>query len=148
MVTLLLLTWLQATPAQPAPQPARPRATTTSAPSTTLTITVTAAGGPPIVGAPGTSPGTSSAPPSGALDGALYDDQAFLRTVVDRSEPYVGEQVTVTIYLYIRGSLTSMPTATHEPTTDGFWIQDLLGPTYSSEPTTQIVGSPTPPQKS
>ena len=41
MVTLLLLTWLQATPAQPAPQPARPRATTTSAPSTTLSITVT-----------------------------------------------------------------------------------------------------------
>ena len=42
MVTLLLLTWLQAAPAQPAPQPPRPR-TTAPAPtaSTTLTITVT-----------------------------------------------------------------------------------------------------------
>jgi mannose-6-phosphate isomerase-like protein (cupin superfamily) len=46
MVTLLLLTWLQAAPAQPAPQPARPRATTpTSAPSTTVAITVTDSGG-------------------------------------------------------------------------------------------------------
>jgi mannose-6-phosphate isomerase-like protein (cupin superfamily) len=40
MLTLLLLTWLQAAPAQPAPQPARPRATTTAA-STTLNVTVT-----------------------------------------------------------------------------------------------------------
>ena len=42
MVTLLLLTWLQAAPAQPAPQPPRPRASTpAAAPSTTLTLTVT-----------------------------------------------------------------------------------------------------------
>jgi mannose-6-phosphate isomerase-like protein (cupin superfamily) len=40
MLTLLLLTWLQAAPAQPAPQPAKPRATTTAA-STTLNLTVT-----------------------------------------------------------------------------------------------------------
>ncbi len=40
MVTLLLLTWLQAAPAQPAPQPARPRATTAAA-GTTLSVTVT-----------------------------------------------------------------------------------------------------------
>ena len=40
MVTLLLLTWLQAAPAQPAPQPARPRAAAPAA-STTLTLTVT-----------------------------------------------------------------------------------------------------------
>lgn len=42
MVTLLLLTWLQATPAQPAPQPPRPRAAAPApAASTTLTLTVT-----------------------------------------------------------------------------------------------------------
>jgi hypothetical protein len=41
MVTLLLLTWLQAAPAQPAPQPPRPRATAAQPASTTLNVTVT-----------------------------------------------------------------------------------------------------------
>lgn len=42
MVTLLLLTWLQAAPAQPAPQPPRPRTTAPAQPaSTAVNITVT-----------------------------------------------------------------------------------------------------------
>lgn len=126
--------------------PARMRVGSADVRSNPLTINVSAGGGTPMVGTPGMPPGThppdvGAAPPTGGLDGALYDDQAFLRTVVDHSEAYVGEQVTVTIYLYLRGSLTSMPMATHEPGVDGFWVHDLLGPTYSSEPTTQIVGS-------
>jgi hypothetical protein len=38
----------------------------------------------------------------------------------------VGEQVTVSIYLYARRSVTHTPTV--EPSTDGFWTYDLLPP--------------------
>ena len=65
-------------------------------------------------------------PPAGKLDGAQFDANAFVRTVVDKKTPFVGEQVTVTIYLYVRGGLHSSPAAVHEPVADGFWTQDLL----------------------
>jgi hypothetical protein len=67
------------------------------------------------------------APPDGTLDGARYDPDMFLRTVVDKKEAYVGEQVTVTVYLYTRGNLHQMPNLSREATTEGFWVQDLLG---------------------
>jgi mannose-6-phosphate isomerase-like protein (cupin superfamily) len=41
MVTLLLLTWLQAAPTQPVPQPARPRPSTAAPATFTLPLTVT-----------------------------------------------------------------------------------------------------------
>lgn len=86
---------------------------------------------------------SSQMPPSGALDGATYDPQAFVRTVVDKPEPYVGEQVTVTMYLYVRSGLRTAPVPTREPTSDGFWVHDLLPPQRTLEATTQTVnGTP------
>lgn len=71
-----------------------------------------------------------NAPPSvGAgepVDGAKVDPTMFLRTVVDKKTAYLGEQVTVTIYLYLRGQLGDTPSITREPTLDGFWSHDLL----------------------
>ena len=107
-----------------------------------LTIVVGGAGGSPAHGvAPQGQTPPSTAPPTGTLDGAIYDDQAFVRTVADRSEAYLGQQVTVTIYLYVRGALRGSPTVTREATTDGLWVHDLLPPTRALEATTQVVGS-------
>ena len=36
------------------------------------------------------------------LTGARYDERAFLRTVVEPDEVYIGQQVNVTVYLYTR----------------------------------------------
>lgn len=135
--------------------PARVRLGAREVRSNPLTIRVVPAGSAPTASNPGTPPGLPpgmppgtppgtgtpplASPPVGVLDGAIFDDQAFLRTVVDRSEAYVGEQVTITVYLYIRGRLTSNPAITHEPSTDGFWVRDLFGPTHSFEPTEQVV---------
>ncbi len=72
-------------------------------------------------------------------DTAVFDQEAFLRTVVDKTEPYEGEQVTATIYLYTRHNLQQVPAVQTEASTDGLWVQDLLSATRSLEPTRQIV---------
>ncbi len=96
-----------------------------------LTIEVSGAAQPPS-GSLGTDPQgdpsqqAQTAPPDGPLDGAKYDPDMFVRTVVDRTQAYVGEQVTVTIYLYVRGGLRETPMVTREATNEGFWVQDLL----------------------
>ncbi len=65
-------------------------------------------------------------PVHGTLDGANFDSTMFVRTVVDKKRAYLGEQVTVTLYLYLRGQLTDSPSISREPTLDGFWSHDLL----------------------
>jgi hypothetical protein len=74
-------------------------------------------------------------------DSAQIDPIAFLRTVVDKSEPYEGEQVTVTIYLYVRERLQATPNIETEPTTDGLWIHDLLPAARALQPGRQVVGN-------
>jgi hypothetical protein len=61
------------------------------------------------------------------LDGAMYDPDLFLRTVVEPSQAYVGQQVVMTVYLYTTLNLSNV-NVTREPSTDGFWAEDLLGP--------------------
>jgi hypothetical protein len=98
---------------------------------------------PPAPGDP-TAPGAPPlAPPTGPLDGAQFDSDAFVRTVIDKPEPYIGEQVTVTIYLYVRGGIRNAPAASREPSAEGFWVHDLLPPQRTLEATEQAVGGTT-----
>lgn len=78
---------------------------------------------------------------SGGLDLATVDGTAFIRAVADKAAPYVGEQVTVTLYLYIRESLRGPPSVETEPTTDGFWVQDLLANQKDREQRQVVQGS-------
>lgn len=85
-------------------------------------------------------PPTAATPaPQASGDVAVFDNEAFLRTVVDKVEPYEGEQVTATIYLYTRHNLQQVPNVQTEASTDGFWVQDLLSATRSLEPTRQVI---------
>jgi len=81
-----------------------------------------------------------TAPPDGRLDGAEYDETAFIRTTVSTAEPYIGQQVTVTVYLYVRGSIRSSPVIQREPNADGFWVHDLLPASRTLEAQRQMVG--------
>jgi hypothetical protein len=83
--------------------------------------------------------GNETPAPQASGDVAVFDNEAFLRTVVDKVEPYEGEQVTATIYLYTRHNLQQVPAVQTEASTDGFWVQDLLSPTRSLEPTRQVI---------
>ncbi len=70
-------------------------------------------------------PGAPTA--TGPLDGANLDSVAFLRTVVEPSDPVVGQQVTVTLLFYTRVSARNLQPE-REISTDGFWVHDLIGP--------------------
>jgi hypothetical protein len=107
-----------------------------------IEITVAGGGAVPPSGPtqqPGSASGTPGASGAPAAEGAAIDAMAFLRTVVDKPEPYVGEQVTVTIYLYARQQLRSAPAIVQEPATEGFWTRDLLGPNHNLQPQRQVV---------
>jgi len=85
--------------------------------------------------------GSGAAPPGQAVDpvepsenGAPFDPEAFVHTVVDEPRPYVGQQVTVTVYLYTRRALHGGLQITQEPTAEGFWVHDLLPPARSLNP--------------
>ena len=78
--------------------------------------------------------------PGGMQDNTQFDPVAFVRTVIDKPEPYEGEQVTVTMYLYVRDRLQSAPAIKTEPTTDGLWLHPLLDPQRPPEASRQLVG--------
>jgi hypothetical protein len=83
------------------------------------------------------------APPDGPLSGAQYDSELFLRSVVDKQKVQLGEQVTITVYLYVHGGLSQNPSITREPTTEGFWVQDLLPVQRTLAPVRQEVNGRT-----
>jgi len=104
--------------------------------SAPVTITVSKGTGGAVPAAPDVADGTDPDAPegevvntsqAGGLDLAQVDGSAFIRAVADKATPYVGEQVTVTLYLYTREQLRGPPATELEPTTDGFWVHDLLG---------------------
>ena len=98
---------------------------TGSAPQTTLS------GSPQQpAAAPTASPSDGPAPQVEQTENYVHaqqvDPEAFIRTVIDKAEPYEREQATVTLYLYTRERLQVAPTIDQEASTDGFWTQDLL----------------------
>ncbi len=77
--------------------------------------------------------------PAVAVDGAQVDPIAFIRTVADVADPYIGQQTTVSVYLYTRSPIRAAPHVDQEPTADGFWIHDLLPPQRSLDPEIQNI---------
>lgn len=89
---------------------------------------------------PNASPLVPDAIPPEGLTGAQFDDQLFVRTVLDKPRAYIGEQVTLTVYLYTRVGIRDLDVP-QEPSTDGFWVEDLLGPIRRLEFRDQYVGT-------
>ncbi|MCB9621971.1 MAG: protein BatD [Sandaracinus sp.] len=82
-----------------------------------------------VRGAAGTSPEPTPTPatPAGpVVDGYTPDAEAFVRTTADVANPYVGQQVTISVFLYTRATIRGGLQLPRSPTTDGFWTVDLL----------------------
>jgi len=74
------------------------------------------------------------------LTGAHYDESAFLRTVVEPDEVYIGQQVNVTVYLYTRLRLSPQSVVPSKPSMDGFWVHDDPITSLQSE-TVPVMGA-------
>jgi len=83
-----------------------------------------------------TIPGAPAVPVAGG-DAFDFDRNAFLRATVDRTDPYVGQQVTYTLYLYTRAD--GEQSLTQNPSTNDFWSHDLLPPQRPLTPDFQTV---------
>ncbi|MBZ0120632.1 MAG: BatD family protein, partial [Sandaracinaceae bacterium] len=108
--------------------------------SNVVTVEVAGAGG---VVPPGPDPGQAEPgqvePSQTGGEAMTFDPEGFVRTTADIAEPYVGQQVTVTVYLYLRANLQSPPAIRQEPTTDGFWTHSLVPTSRTLEVTQQVV---------
>jgi hypothetical protein len=94
---------------------------------------------PGIFDTPQPEPQAEPAPdPELALDAPL-DPKVFLRSVVDQKNPVVGEQVTLTIYVYARPTGLEL-TDLHEPSIPDFYRRDLLSPHNQPEPRPVSIG--------
>jgi hypothetical protein len=69
------------------------------------------------------------------------DSDLFLRATVDRDAVYVGEQVTLSLYVFSRVDLSSVDTLTM-PKLEGFWAEDVDSPSQLSGEQRVIGGVP------
>lgn len=74
---------------------------------------------------PPSAPEPPAPDPSLSLDAPL-EPQAFLRAVVDKPRAVVGEQVTLSVYLYVQPRMFQ-PHDPHEPTAPDFFQRPLSG---------------------
>ncbi len=59
------------------------------------------------------------------LEGAKVDPEYFVQTAVSKKEAYVGEMLTMTIYLYMAQHISGYDII-REPGTEGFWGENLI----------------------
>lgn len=83
------------------------------------------------------APSAPEAPPELHLDVAP-DPTVFLRAIADKTTAVVGEQVTLTTWLYSRGRIDW--TDVHEPALADFLRRDLLSPTAEPEVRGLLIG--------
>lgn len=65
------------------------------------------------------------APPAGEIPTSWFNPSGFLRLAVDKSTPYVGEQVILRAWLYVPSAEVGCD-AQQEPILTGFWNEQLL----------------------
>ncbi len=69
------------------------------------------------------------------------DSDLFLRASLDRDTVYVGEQVTLSLYIYSRVDLSSVDAVTM-PKLEGFWTEEVESPTQLSGEQRVVDGIP------
>ncbi|HEX8438921.1 BatD family protein [Archangium sp.] len=69
------------------------------------------------------------------------DSDLFLRATVDKKQVYVGEQVTLSLFIYSRVDLSSVDAVTM-PKLEGFWSEDVESPTQLSGEQRVVNGIP------
>ncbi len=74
--------------------------------------------------------GATDPDPTPSTPTTRLDPYAFLQTVVEPVDPYVGQQVTVTVELYTRLQIGGRSVVPKKPATEGFWVHELPSPEF------------------
>jgi hypothetical protein len=69
------------------------------------------------------------------------EQDLFLRAIVDKSEAFLGEQITLTLYLFSQADVSGVQTVSF-PKLDGFWAEDIEAPTQLTPEIKSIRGVP------
>lgn len=69
------------------------------------------------------------------------EQDLFLRALVDKREVHLGEQVTLTLYLFSQADVAGVQTVSF-PKLDGFWAEDIEAPTQLTPELKSIRGVP------
>lgn len=81
------------------------------------------------------------APPQPQQDKSETGDAIFLKAEAVPASPYVGGQVTVSLYLYTRVQVSGL-SFSHMPDFNNFWVEELLAPQRPTFSEVQINGVP------
>jgi hypothetical protein len=82
-------------------------------------------------------PPAAPANPELSLDQPL-DSRVFLHSVVSQKNPVVGEQVTLTVYVYARA--TSLRSSNeHQPSVPDFFVRELMQPGVETPPQSVVI---------
>ncbi len=68
-------------------------------------------------------------------------DDVFLRATVDKSTVYLGQQVTMSLYLFAQSDVSGVQSVSC-PRLDGFWAEDIAAPTQLSAQIREVHGVP------
>jgi BatD DUF11 like domain len=69
------------------------------------------------------------------------DADLFIRSAIDKRSVYIGEQITLSVYVFSRIELSSVDTVTF-PSLEGFWSEDLESPSQLSGEQRVLNGVP------
>lgn len=80
--------------------------------------------------------------PAGSSRRAATGEQdVFLKAVTDKSEAYLGEQVTLSLYLFSQVDVSGVQSVSF-PKLDGFWAEDIEAPTQLAPEIKNVKGVP------
>jgi len=109
--------------------------------SNSLQVTVSSSGAPQgNNGQQGQSQGRQQRQSSDnqAREGTIDGKDVYIRTIVSKTNPTVGEQITVTYKIYTRVGVSNL-NLTNMPNISGFWSKDLLEPQKQLQQSTETI---------
>lgn len=74
----------------------------------------------------------------GSETGTLQSNDVYLRAIVDKTDPYQGEQIIVTYRIYTRVPIANI-SMKKSPSFQGFWSKNLMEDNAQLKQTTQII---------
>ena len=74
----------------------------------------------------------------GSQSGVLQDDDVYLKTIISKTNPYLGEQIIVTYRIYTKVPISNL-NLEKAPSFQGFWFKNLSEGNTKLKQSTQVI---------